>query len=281
MIKGLSSAGLGDVKNLEELILLASKNGFDTVDTSGKDLRNFVKDKGLIEAKNFLKEKNITISSINLSVEWRETDEVFREGLSVLLEDAKIAAKFGCTRCCTYVLPSTDYPAAYFMVLATKRLRLCAQVLKEFDIQLGLEFVGPHHLRVAWENPFIWDMQEMIDWIEAIGELNVGLLLDSYHWYTTGGTYEDITSLNPTQIVHVHLNDAKDLPVEQVLDNDRLFPGDGVINLNSFLNALVDIGYQGPVVQEILTKEPLKESAHDLAKKSGEAFTKVFSAIKN
>src|SRR5690625_267314 len=137
MIKGLSSAGLGDVKNLEELIVLASKNGFDAVDTSGQELREFVKDNGLTNAKSFLKKKNITISSINLSVEWRETDEVFREDLSTLLEDAKIAAEFGCKNCCTYVLPSTDYPAAYFMILATKRLRLCTQILKKYGINLG------------------------------------------------------------------------------------------------------------------------------------------------
>src|SRR5699024_8106561 len=139
----------------------------------------------------------------------------------------------------------------YFMIIATKRLRLCAQILKEYGINLGLEFVGPHHLRTALENPFIWDMQEMIDWIEVIGEPNVGLLLDSYHWYTTGGTYEEITSLNASQIVHVHLNDAKDLPIEKVLDNDRLFPGEGVIDLTLFLKALAEIGYKGGVSQEI------------------------------
>lgn len=279
MIKGLSTAGLGDVKNVEELVQLAAKNGFGTIETSGQALREFIEDKGLEGAKNFLKEKNITIGSIGLAVEWRTSDEAFKEGLPTLLKDAQTAAQFGCTSCCTYVLPSTDEPAAHFMVLATKRLRLCAQILKEFGINLGLEFVGPHHLRTAWKNPFIWDMQETLDWIEAIGESNVGLLLDSYHWYTTCGTSEDLLALNPAQIVHVHINDAKDLPVAEVLDNDRLYPGEGVIDLESFLNALVQIGYQGPVVQEILTTEPLQESPSVLAERSGRAFTKVFSGL--
>lgn len=279
MIKGLSTAGLGDVKNLEDLVRLASKNGFETIETSGEYLRSFINDKGLEEAKNFLKEKNITIGSIGLAVEWRASDEAFQEGLETLLKDAKAAVQFGCTSCCTYVLPSTDYPAAHFMVLATKRLRLCAQILKEYGINLGLEFVGPHHLRKAWKNPFIWDMQETLDWIEVIGEPNVGLLLDSYHWYTNDGTYEDLLALNPSQIVHVHVNDAKNIPVAEVLDNDRLYPGEGIIDLVSFLNALVAIGYQGPVVQEVLTKELSRESASVLAARSGKAFTKVFSTL--
>ncbi|MCJ8007030.1 sugar phosphate isomerase/epimerase family protein [Lederbergia wuyishanensis] len=277
MIKGLSTAGLGKVKNLEELIILASENGFGSVDTSGQELRDLVEEKGLENAKAFLKEHHVSIGSIGLPIEWRQSEEQFKEGLSNLLEDAKIAAEFGCTSCCTYVLPATDYNAAHFMVLATKRLRLCAQILKEYGINLGLEFVGPHHLRTAWKNPFIWEMKDTLDWIDAIGETNVGLLLDSYHWYTIGGTLEDLTALRPEQITHVHLNDAKDVPVEEVLDNDRLFPGEGVINLAGFLKALNQIGYKGSVTQEILTKEPLTESAKILAEKSGKAYAKVYA----
>ena len=276
MIKGLSTAGIGHVKNLEELVLLASENGFGAVDTSGHELRNLKEEKGLEGAKAFLREHNVKIGSIGLSVEWRQAQETFREGLATLLEDAKTAEEFGCTSCCTYVLPSTDENAAYFMVVATKRLRLCAQILKEYGVNLGLEFVGPHHLRTAWKNPFIWDMQETLEWIDVIGEANVGLLLDSYHWYTAGGTIDDLLSLQPSQITHVHLNDAKDVPIEEVLDNDRLFPGEGVIDLGGFLKALNEIGFKGTVAQEILTKEPLTESSKALAEKSGRAFEKVF-----
>jgi len=278
MIKGLSTAGLGQVKNLEELIILASENGFGSVDTSGQELRDLAEEKGLDNAKAFLNEQQVSIGSIGLPLEWRQTEEQFKEGLSILLEDAKIAAEFGCTSCCTYVLPATDYNAAHFMALATKRLRLCAQILKEYGINLGLEFVGPHHLRTAWENPFIWEMQDTLDWIDAIGEPNVGLLLDSYHWYTIEGTIEDLLALRPEQITHVHLNDAKDVPVEEVLDNDRLYPGEGVIDLAGFLKALDKIGYKGSVAQEILTKESLTESAKALAEKSGKAYAKVYAA---
>lgn len=279
LIRGLSTAGLGSVKNLEELITLASKNGFGAVDTSGQELRNLIEEKGGLDAaKAFLKEHNIIIGSIGLPVEWRQSDEKFRAGLGTLLEDAKIAAEFGCTNASTYVLPATDQPTAQFMMTATKRLRLCAQILKEYGIQLGLEFVGPHHLRTAWKNPFIWEMSDMLEWIEVIGEPNVGLLLDSYHWYTINGTYEDLIALSPSQIAHVHLNDAKDVPVEEVLDNERVFPGEGVIDLATFLKALDEIGYKGAVSQEILTKEPLTDSSEELAKRSGDAFEKVYAA---
>lgn len=279
MIKGLSNAGLGNVKNLEELIVLASKNGFGAVDTSGSDLRNLAEEKGGLDAlKAFLEDYQITIGSIYLPVEWRQSEEQFKAGLDTLLADAAIASELGCSNASTYVLPSIDEPVAQFMMDATRRLRLCAQILKGFQMKLGLEFVGPHHLRTQWNHPFIWEMSDMLEWIDVIGESNVGLLLDSYHWYTTSGTYEDLLALTPSQIAHVHLNDAKDVPIEQVLDNDRLYPGEGVIDLTSFLKALQTIGYKGAVSQEILATEQPTESSEVLAKKSGEAFNKVFDS---
>ena len=60
------------------------------------------------------------------------------------------------------------------MALATTRLRACANILGAYGIRLALEFVGPHHLRTQWKNPFIWTVQETLDWIDAIGEPNVG-----------------------------------------------------------------------------------------------------------
>jgi sugar phosphate isomerase/epimerase len=278
MITGLTTAGIGNVQGIEKLVELAGENGFGTVDTGGQELRNLITGKGLDGAKAYLNEHRVQIGSIGLPVEWRHSDEQFREGLETLVKDAEAASLLGCKSCCTYVLPSTDYNAAHFMAIATKRLRVCAQILNQYDIRLGLEFVGPHHLRTAWKNPFIWDMEATLDWIDAIGESNVGLLFDAYHWYTTGGTQEEILSLDASQIVHVHINDAKKVPVEEVLDNDRLYPGDGVIDLAGFLQSLEKIGYKGVVAQEILSKEPLRESSEELAKKSAQAFEKVFTA---
>nr|WP_242066970.1 TIM barrel protein [Paenibacillus larvae] len=76
-----------------------------------------------------------------------------------------------------------------------------------------------------------------MDWIEAIDQRNVGLLLDTFHWYTNKETEEDLLKLRPDLIVHVHLNDVPDVPVEEVKDNERLYPGEGVIPLSLFLAA--------------------------------------------
>jgi sugar phosphate isomerase/epimerase len=275
MLKGLSRAGLGEIGNDEQFIELASRYGFQTVDVDAKGvIAHFG---GVTQTKEYLKQKGVIIGSIGLSVDWRSTDESFRAGLTGLVVDAEAAAALGCSRCCTYVLPSVDMNAAHFMALATKRLRLCAQILGEFGIRLGLEFVGPHHLRTQWKNPFIWSMEDTLDWIDAIGEPNVGLLLDSYHWYTNELNVADIERLRADQIVHVHINDAPDVPVAEVMDGERLFTGEGVIDLAGFLRGLHAIHYQGPIAQEILAPASA-DSPEVLVARSQAGFAKVFKA---
>jgi sugar phosphate isomerase/epimerase len=278
MKKGLSRAGLGSIGPFEEFVRLASAYGFEAVDANGSELRSFIESRGLDGAKQFLSEHRISIGAIGLPVEWRTTREQFKAGLVQLAKDAEAASQLGCTACCTYILPSTDLPAAHFAVQATSRLRTCAQILGAYGIRLGLEFVGPHHLRTVWKHPFLWTLQETLDWIEAIGEPNVGLLFDAYHWYTNELGLEDIVALKAEQIVHVHINDAPDVPVAEALDNERLYPGEGVIDLKTFLQGLHAIGYKGVVAQEILTKEPPKDSPETLLQRSKEGFAKVYAA---
>jgi sugar phosphate isomerase/epimerase len=275
MIKGLTRAGLGNIGSNERFVRLAKEYGFGAVDL---DVRSWFEQEGKEEAKAVLEETGMIVGSIGLPVQWRTSEAVFREGLTSLAATAAAAADVGCTSCCTYVLPSVDANAAHFMALTTRRLRTCADILGAYGIRLGLEYVGPHHLRTNWANPFVWTLQETLDWIDAIGVSNVGLLLDSYHWYTTDPSAEDLQRLTPDQIVHVHINDAPNVPVEQVLDNARLYPGEGVIDLAKFVRALSQTGYKGPISQEILTQSPPTDSPEVLLQRSKAGFDKVFAA---
>lgn len=273
MLRGLTKAGLGNLTDDKEFIELAAEYGFQSVDL---DTKYFIEKYGLNTAKEILEQNNVVIGSIDLPVEWRRTNEEFLAGLTNLTATAKAAKELGCTRCCTYILPSTDLKSANLMSLAIKRLRICAEVLGAYNIRLGLEYVGPHHLRDTWENPFIWTQEETLQLIDSIGLVNVGLLLDSYHWHTTGLSSQDISSLKESQIVHVHINDAADLPVKELKDNDRLYTGEGVIDLALFLKSVKQTGYNGPIAQEVLTPHPPKQSVEDILRRSKAGFDKVF-----
>lgn len=278
MIKGLTLNGIGRFPDMDTYIEQAARYGFGAVDTEAAPLRSWLDSKNAEAARAHLEEHGVIVGSFGLPVEWRQGEERFRADLAKLTEYAAAAASIGCTACCTYVLPSTDQEPVRFMAVATRRLRQCAQILGAYGIRFGLEFVGPHHLRTAWKHPFIWDQTSFLDWIDAIDERNVGLLYDAFHWYTSEASYADILRLKPEQIVHVHLNDARPVPVADVLDNDRLYPGEGAIDLAAFLRGLREIGYTGVVSQEILTKEPPAGSTDELLQRSADGYAKVFRA---
>jgi sugar phosphate isomerase/epimerase len=273
MIRGLTRAGLGSTWSDEELIRKAAAYGFGAVDTEAKALISAL---GMEGAASLLAETGVAIGAVGLPVEWRNTNADFKQGLPALAESAAAAAALGCTRCVTYILPSTDLPSAQFMAQAVYRLRVCAEILGAYGLRFGLEFVGPHHARTARKNPLIWTVEETLDMVAAIGLSNVGLLIDSYHCYTTGFESSQLEQLKSEQIVHVHINDAKDLPIEELKDNDRLYTGEGVIDLKGFLTALKKTGYDGPVAQEVLTPRLPTNDPEELLKRTKAGFDRVF-----
>jgi sugar phosphate isomerase/epimerase len=89
-----------------------------------------------------------------------------------------------------------------------ERFRPIAEILQEQGCLFGIEFLGPKTERGATVSPFIYTMQEMMKLAGDIGTGNVGLLLDAWHLYTSGGTLDDLDEITAHDIVTVHINDA-------------------------------------------------------------------------
>lgn len=278
MIPALSGANLGTYGTFEDLVQLASRHGFGGVDAG--DLPAFVERHGLEGARAFLAEHRIQIGAFGLPVEWRTDDATFKRGLAKVAQHARAAADLGCHSCTTWMMPSQVEPTAQWTATAIKRLRQCAEVLSYYGVRLGLESVGPHHLRTAHPHPFVWDFPGALRIAEGIDKPNVGLLVDSYHWYCSGGSLADLQTIAPEQIVHVHINDApKGIPVEQQHDFGRVFPGEGVIDLTTFLSVIKAKGYKGSVSLEVLTRPALPGTPDELASRAARTTLPFFQAV--
>ncbi|HVR34536.1 MAG TPA: TIM barrel protein, partial [Methylomirabilota bacterium] len=115
--------------------------------------------------------------------------------------------------------------------------------------------------------------------IDRIGTGNVGLVLDSWHWWTAGDTADQILELKNEDVVSVDLNDAPaGVPKEEQIDGQRELPGaTGVIDVAPFLKALEEIGYDGPVRAEPFNRA-LNELDNDAACEATiEAMRKTFA----
>jgi sugar phosphate isomerase/epimerase len=229
-----------------EFARLAAKVGYPGVDV---DLSTAMK-AGLQATNALLEELKIRPAAVNLPVEFRKDDDAFRKDLEKLDNAASFSAAIGCPRMVTWIMPSSKTPKAELRALYLKRFGACADVLARSHVRLGLEFLGPLHLRKMEPYEFIWRMPEMLAFARECGS-NVGLLLDVWHWYHAGATTGDIVKAGKDGIVHVHFNDAPKLPPDQIRDNERLMPGEGVIPLVPFLLALHEIGYQDALSVEV------------------------------
>jgi sugar phosphate isomerase/epimerase len=166
--------------------------------------------------------------------------------------------------------------------LHTRRLRQVAQMLDHYGLRLGLEYVGTQTLRNRRRYPFLHTMAETKELITEIGEKNVGLVLDSWHWYTAGETAADILTLGGEEIVAGDLNDAPaGIPVEEQEDGRRELPmATGVIDLAAFMNALKRAGFAGPVRAEPFNHELNQLDDDEACARTAGAMKKAFALIR-
>ena len=248
----LACGMIGLPSDPQKVIGWASQFGFEAIEPSAQFLGK-LSDAELQAYLGEMKAKNLAWGAAGLSLDFRGSDAAFEQSLKSLPESARSLQRAGVIRIATWLSPghkSLTYVANFRQ--HARRLREAARVLGDHGLHLGLEYVGPKKSWSASRFPFIHTMAEMKDLIAEIGRDNVGFLLDSWHWYTAQETEADLLSLKAGDVILCHLNDAPaGIPVEQQVDNRRGLPcATGVIDVKTFLGAMIRIGYDGPVVCE-------------------------------
>ncbi len=249
------SIGVG-VKSQRELNELASRHGFESVEPRGEELAA-MSPAQLEEILADLVEKKLAWAATGLPVDFRKNEIVFREGLAGLPRLAAAVQKAGGTRIGTWLSPAhAELTYRKNFDQHVTRLREIAKVLGDHGLSFGLEYVGTQLLLVGQRYPFLHTLAETRELIHEIGTGNVGLVLDSWHWWTAGDTAEDLLLLENKDVVSVDLNDAPSgREKRDQLDNARELPAaTGVIDVAPFVNALREIGYDGPVRPEPFNK---------------------------
>lgn len=253
MKPSLNGVIFGTGLSFEEQVRLASDVGFAGIDTGIEAIAHLIDQRGLTGAREFFDACAVQPAVWGFNVDWRGSNDSYRESLDGLTRWAEVAREIGCPRCCTWLPPSVD-DAAALRKLAVKRFRESAEILAAQGCRLGLEWVGPKTSRQSGQE-FIYRMDQLLEMIDEIGRPNVGLLVDSFHWFTAGHTVEELVRVPKERVVHVHINDAPDRPRDEQIDMERLLPGEGVIDLAGFLGALRQIGYEDYMGVETFSAE--------------------------
>ena len=272
MYSNLSMAALGLSADFPTAVELAVKHGFGGLDPDIGHLAAQGDQGAIREAGAAVAERGLRWGVAGLPVDLTAPATEFTRQVSDLPATLDVLTAAGIPSVGTWVRPMHDaltYRRNW--VLHVSRLSLVAEVLADAGLRLGLEYVGPKTFWSTERFPFIHSLSEVRELIADTGAANVGVILDSFHWYTAGETATDLVGLRDAEIVSVDINDAPDdRDRDEQLDLDRRLPATtGVIDLAGFMTGLRDAGYTGPVKVEpfltSLSEQPIDDVLADVS----------------
>jgi sugar phosphate isomerase/epimerase len=155
--------------------------------------------------------------------------------------------------------------------VAAERLVSVAELAAKHHVRIALEFIARSRL--------LGSLPTALQVIRKAAQPNVGLCLDTFHFYAGVSKLEDLDDLRPGEVEHVHFHDVpRSVPRELLVDADRLPPGTGVVPLAKVVEALRRIGYAGALSVELFDPAIQKSDPAATARTCYAAVTRFTSA---
>ena len=255
-------------------IRVARDAGFPYLEIWAAKLRRYLKTNSVADLRNLFGEHGVQPLSIN-SIEhitFRSADDYSRikdecEELSAVAEALE----------CPYVvvvpgrLPQTPPDRQEIVDESARVLAELGIIAEAHGVALGFEFLGQADCSVQ-----TLDLANEI--VTRVDRGNVGLVIDSFHFYAGESTIESIGTVDPGKLFIFHINDAEDLPRQQLQDAHRLLPGLGILPLKEMLQAFRRIGYDRVASIEIFRPEYWEQDPFELAREARLAVERMLVA---
>jgi sugar phosphate isomerase/epimerase len=157
--------------------------------------------------------------------------------------------------------PPSDPLAALDTVAAA--LRDLAASIEGLDVAIALEF--------NW-SPLVKSLQSAVLVAQKVHHPHVGLLFDPAHYYTTPTKLEHLNPETVSWIRHVHLDDMRDKPGDlSHCNDDRVLPGQGILDLPAIIARLEEHGYAGYFSVEMFNRDLWQLPAAEAARRCYES----------
>ncbi len=252
----------------------AAAAGFDCVEIWAAKLREFLKTNSLEDLKNLFAQSGVKPLSISCIEHVTFRDAPAHAQIRTECEEfAAIAEAIACPY--IVVVPGSFPPgglSSYEVIEETVGvLRELASIAERHKVALAFEFLGQKDCSVQ-----TLDLADEI--VQKVNRRNIGLVIDSFHFYVGGSTINMIDALDPKRVFIFHLSDAEDLPLDRLTDAQRLLPGLGTLKLKEIIEALKRIGYDGVASVEVFRPEYWERDPFELAREAKAAVDEVLSA---
>jgi 2-keto-myo-inositol isomerase len=253
-------------------IRIASQAGYDLIEIWAKKMEAYLSDHALDDVRKLLEEARIRPLAIN-SVEfitfnssWEKTNT-----MNLISRYAEMADRLDCPY--VVLVPSPRPDGVTDKEVRDESVRVLREIsdrFKNHKVRFAFEFLGFRWCSVS-------TLEEDDSIVRAVNRKNIGMVLDTFHFYAGGSSVNTIRNVDQEKIFIFHINDAEKLPREQLQDAHRLYPGEGVIPLEEIVSGLKGIGYDGPVSLEMFRPEYWVRPPEEVARRGMESIRKYIA----
>ncbi len=237
--------------NLAQDLEYCEKHGYDGIEIRTMDkLPEYLASHSIQDLQNFFATHHLKPLALNALVFFNNRDDAgHQQMLAEFREMVAVAAAIG-----------APYVVAVPLVTDQKILkdaihRSAVDVLRQLSlvavpsgVRIAVEFIGHPQCTV---NTF----GQCYDIIQSVARDNVGMVVDCFHFHAMGSRLEDLQAARGEKIFILHMDDAENYPIGILRDEDRVWPGLGVIDLDGIVSTLRDIGYAGAASVELFRPE--------------------------
>ena len=247
----------------------ASRAGYDLIEIWARKMESYLLEQSLDDLRALFAEAHVKPLAIN-SVEFITFNAPWEKinTMNLIERYAKMADHLECPFIVLVPSPRPEDVTDRAVVDESVRvLREISDRFRDCKVRFAFEFLG-----FGWCSVSTLETDFAI--VKAVNRENVGLVLDTFHFYAGGSKVGAIRDVDPEKIFILHMNDAEKLSKNQLQDAHRLFPGEGVIPLAEIVSGLKDIHYDGPVSLEMFRPAYWSLPPEEVARKGIDAIRK-------
>lgn len=257
--------------SLDEKIRAAGDAGYEAIELWNDDLTEWERCGGkLSDIRQMLDDHNLTVPDVVHLSGWMDAEDSVFE--TELLEEARRRMEQGAAVGAPRIIAGPTLGRADLNLAADRYCRLM-ELGHEVGCLPALEFLGfVEHVN---------NVDVLMNIVNLAGHPDTTVVMDAFHIYRGGGRDEDILKVPGAQVSIFHIDDAPRTarPRETLADGDRVYPGDGILNLRTMLEMLASQGFSGPVSLELFNEDLWRQDPGEVARVGAEKVRRLIETV--
>ncbi|MGC8833446.1 MAG: sugar phosphate isomerase/epimerase family protein [Armatimonadota bacterium] len=256
--------------SLEDDIRSAGRAGFEQVEIWSAKLNAYLQNHTVKDLKKLLREAGVTAAAICPYSLVMFGD--VKPALDTVTRAAQIASEIGCPVLLVCPdAPPQDMPREEAFKKAGREARRYAEAAAKYGVKIAIEPLGMH--------PFVPGPKEALRIIREANHPALGLMIDTFHYYKSGVTLDEIRSIPVNRLLIVHVNGCESRPPAELNDGHRLYPGEGIIPITDIFRILKQKGYKGPLSVEVFRQEYWKRPVDTISREAKRALDTAMAKV--